>query len=405
MAKPDIKLLMVTDSNNNKFYNMHDNNDGTFTAHWGRVGVEGKDTVYPISKWDSTLASKLKKGYKDVTANTAKICEYAPVSDAELNKLLNAFLENSRQYVSHFTESTAISDDAAANAQKEINLLAKNIDIINPDGETLNSFNVHLLKLFEIIPRKMTRVQDSLCHKLSDRASHIAREQSLLDNLVNMTKNAPKASGTQTIEDAFGFSITKCTPAEIDYIKDKLNKDGFYRYKFNRAWKISNPNREKGFEEYLENNNLKNDDNNVKMYWHGTGSENILSILANGLLIKPSNASYCGSMYGLGIYNAPNADKAAGYTSITGSYWKGGSSNVAYMFINAVIMGKQYDVKDNYERYNGITIRNLDNDKFSSANLGYHSVYAHAGGYLKRDECIVYNQNQVACRYLVEFKT
>lgn len=405
MGRPDVKLLFVSADNHNKFYNMHDEGNGSFTAHWGRVGTDGKYTPYDISKWDATYNSKIKKGYKDVTGNTAQICEYAPVSDAELNKLLNAFLENSRQYVSHFTSSTAISDAAAAEAQKHINEMAKNIDVPNPDNTTLNAFNAHLLKLFEIIPRKMSRVQDALCTTLSERHSHVAKEQSLLDNLINMTKNAPKSSGTQTIEDAFGFSITKCTQAEIDFIKDKLQKDGFYRYTFNRAWKINNPNREKGFEEYLENNHLKNNDKNVKMYWHGTGTENILSIMANGLLIKPSNASYSGSMYGLGIYNAPNADKAAGYTSIAGSYWKGGSSNVAYMFINAVIMGKQYDVKDNYETYNGITIRNLDNDKFSSADLGYHSVYAHAGGYLKRDEAIVYNQNQVACRYLVEFKT
>lgn len=404
MGKPSIKLLMVTGDNHNKFYNMKDNGDGTFTATWGRVGTAGKDTVYDISKWDSTIASKIKKGYKDVTSNTAKISEYASVSDAEINKLLNAFLEHSRQYVSHFTDSMTISDTAADEAQKHINEMAKNIDIPNPNNSTLNAFNAHLLKLFEIIPRKMSRVQDSLCHSLNSRSIHVIKEQSLLDNLINMTKNAPKSNNTQTIEDAFGFTITKCSQAEIDFIKNKLNSDGFTRYSFNRAWKVNTPQREQGFEEFLENNNLANNDTNVKLYWHGTGTENILSILANGLLIKPSNASYCGSAYGVGIYNAPNAYKASGYTSIAGSYWKGGQSNVAYMFINAVILGKQFDVKNSYETYNGIKIYNLDGDKFSSADLGYHSVYAHAGGYLKNDEVIVYNQNQVACRYLVEFK-
>lgn len=404
MGRLDVKLLMVTDNNNNKFYNMHDNGNGTFTAHWGRFGTNGTITTYPIEKWDATYNSKLKKGYKDITGNTAKVGEYVPVSDAEINRLLNTFLENSRQYVSHFTESTAISDDAAADYQKRINNMAKLIDV-DPKGIDLNAFNKELLQCMTIIPRRMKDVRDKLCYSINERPNIVSREQSLLDNLIMQTKNAPSTSGNQTIEDAFGFSITKCTQAEIDFIKDKLQKDGFYRYTFNRAWKINNPTREKGFEEYLENNHLKNNDKNVKMYWHGTGTENILSIMANGLLIKPSNASYSGSMFGLGIYNAPNADKAAGYTSIAGSYWKGGSSNVAYMFINAVIMGKPYEVKDNYETYNGITIRNLDNDKFSSADLGYHSVYAHAGGYLKRSEAIVYNPNQVACRYFVEFKT
>lgn len=404
MSRPDTKLLMVTPNNNNKFYNMHDNNDGTFTVTWGRVGTSGTLTTYPIKDWDKKYREKTNKGYKDVTANTAKICEYAAVSDAELNTLLNALLENSRQFVSHFTESTAISDSAAVEAQKHINNMVANLDVANPNSSTLDDFNKELLKLFEIIPRKMKRVQDDLCTRLDQRMSHITKEQSLLDNLISMSKKMPTSSGTQTIEDAFGFTIAKCTDDEVEFIKNKLKNDGFNRYTFNRAWAVSTPEREQGFLKYLEDKNLENNDDNVKMYWHGTGTENILSILSTGLLIKPANASFCGSAYGVGIYDAPNADKASGYTSIAGSGWRGGSSRVAYMFINAVIMGKQYDVKDNYETYGGTRIRDLTGDKFESKNLGYHSVYAHAGGYLKRDEAIVYNQNQVACRFLVEFK-
>ena len=52
MGNPDIKLLMVTDVNNNKFYYMHDNENGTFSATWGRYGTSGKVTTYDISKWN-----------------------------------------------------------------------------------------------------------------------------------------------------------------------------------------------------------------------------------------------------------------------------------------------------------------------------------------------------------------
>ena len=403
MANADIKLLCVDEKNHNKVYNMHDNDDGSFTVEYGRVGNTLKSMTYDISKWNTKLKEKLRKGYKDVTQNTLKTTEYQAVSDSELNTLLNAFLENSRQYVAHFTETTGISDAAAQDAQKHINEMARNIDIPNPDNTTLNAFNAHLLKLFEIIPRKMKNVNDSLCKNLDDRHSFIVKEQSLLDNLVNMSQNMP--TGTQdTILDAFHFNMVKCTPEENDWIKDKLAKDGFTKYTFSRAWKVNNPKREAEFQDFLENNHLQDNTKNVKMYWHGTGTENILSILSNGLLIKPSNSSYTGSAYGVGIYNAPNSHKASGYTSIAGSYWKGGNDNVAYMFINAVIMGNQYDVQDNYETYNGIKIYNLDGDNFSSADLGYHSVYAHAGSSLKRDEAIVYNQSQVSCRFLVEFK-
>lgn len=403
MAKQDVKLIMVTEKNNNKFYNMHDNDDGTFTVTWGRVGTAGKPTTYPISKWNSTYKSKIAKGYQDVTSNTRKVSTYKEVSDAEINQILNSFLENSRQYVSKFTDTGVISDIAAQEAQACINRMAKNMDIPNPDKNVLNTFNKDLIKLFEIIPRKIKDVRSAIAQTLDERDYHIKKEQSLLDNLIALSKTAPTTSGTMTVEEAFGFTLSKCSQADIDFIKQRLAEDGFTKFKFSRAWKINNASREAGFEEYLENNHLTNTKDNVKFYWHGTGTENVFSIMANGLLIKPANAYHCGSAYGDGIYNAPNADKASGYTSIAGSAWRSGSSKVAFMFLNAVIMGKQYDVKDNYETYNGIKIYNLDGDKFSSADLGYHSVYAHAGGYLKRDEAIVYNQNQVACRYLVEF--
>lgn len=403
MAKPDVKLLMVTTDNNNKFYNLHDNDNGTMTVTYGRFGSDGTVKNYDISEWDKILNSKLKKGYTDVTKNNATVGEYAACSDAEINKLLNEFLENSRQYVAHFTETTFISDIAADNAQYQINLLGKNMDVDNPDQNTLNAFNKILLEIFKIIPRKMKNVNDAICKSLDDRGSFIVNEQQLLDNLKNMSKNAPSSTKSQTIEDAFGFNIIRCTPAEEDFLKDKLNKDGF-RKTFVRAFKVKTPAREAGFTEYLENNHLANNDTNVKLYWHGTSTENLLSILANGLLISPCNTVKCGSAYGNGIYTAPDADKATGYTSISGAAWKNEHSNIGYVFLTAVIMGKMFDVKNNTEKYGNISISNLDGDKFSQADLGYHSVYAHAGGYLRRDEAIVYNQNQVACRFLVEFK-
>lgn len=46
----DVKLIMVTENNNNKFYNMHNNGNGTFTAHYGRIGAKGSIKIYPISK-------------------------------------------------------------------------------------------------------------------------------------------------------------------------------------------------------------------------------------------------------------------------------------------------------------------------------------------------------------------
>lgn len=61
-------LLMVDgDENHNKYYQMTQNNAGTFKVCYGRVGANGMKRRYPLSKWDSIYQSKLKKGYQDKT--------------------------------------------------------------------------------------------------------------------------------------------------------------------------------------------------------------------------------------------------------------------------------------------------------------------------------------------------
>ena len=59
MGNPDIKLLMVTDANNNKFYYMHDNENGTFSATWGRYGTSGKVTTYEMAEGNKTILDEI----------------------------------------------------------------------------------------------------------------------------------------------------------------------------------------------------------------------------------------------------------------------------------------------------------------------------------------------------------
>ena len=59
-------LIMVTTANNNKYYNLFPEGD-QFRVEYGRVDATKTTTYYPMSKWNSQISSKLKKGYKDVT--------------------------------------------------------------------------------------------------------------------------------------------------------------------------------------------------------------------------------------------------------------------------------------------------------------------------------------------------
>ncbi|MEM0964315.1 MAG: ADP-ribose polymerase, partial [Bacteroidota bacterium] len=70
--RPAVRLVMVTRANNNKVYEMAENDDGTFTARYGRIGASLQERVYPISRWDATYRAKCRKGYADVTALAAE---------------------------------------------------------------------------------------------------------------------------------------------------------------------------------------------------------------------------------------------------------------------------------------------------------------------------------------------
>lgn len=59
-------LIMVTSNNNNKYYNLFPDGD-KLRVEYGRVDATKTTTYYPISKFESQVKSKLKKGYKDVT--------------------------------------------------------------------------------------------------------------------------------------------------------------------------------------------------------------------------------------------------------------------------------------------------------------------------------------------------
>ena len=55
--------LECTTGGHNKFYEMTENGDGTFTARYGAIGTSGATKTYPMSKWPSIYNEKIRKGY------------------------------------------------------------------------------------------------------------------------------------------------------------------------------------------------------------------------------------------------------------------------------------------------------------------------------------------------------
>lgn len=127
---------------------------------------------------------------------------------------------------------------------------------------------------------------------------------------------------------------------------------------------------------------------NVQELWHGTRASNLLSIMKGGLIIPPSNASYCtGRMFGNGIYFASDSTKSLNYSY---GYWGGGGYDKnCFMFVADVAMGKAYTPAGCYEQL---------------PKRGYDSTWAKANrSGVRNDEMIVYDVAQCNLKYLIEF--
>jgi len=61
--KKYVKLVMVSTSNNNKFYEMvYDGKSSTFQATYGRIEKTSKTISKPYHDWDSVYDEKINKG-------------------------------------------------------------------------------------------------------------------------------------------------------------------------------------------------------------------------------------------------------------------------------------------------------------------------------------------------------
>ena len=148
------------------------------------------------------------------------------------------------------------------------------------------------------------------------------------------------------------------------------------------------------FDKFIEDNNI----NNTKLLFHGSRSENFWSIIKTGLVLRPTNAVITGKMFGYGCYYAPKCAKSIGYTSLSGSYWARGGNNTAYMALFDVAYGTPYDVYNFDSKY-----YNLDYNKLQQFKPGANCLHAHADkGMLRNDEIVVYKEDQMTIKYLIE---
>lgn len=395
-------LIMVTTANNNKYYNLFPEGD-KFRVEYGRVDATKTTAYYPMSKWNSQISSKLKKGYQDVTDLKKDLVQeistahpespYKEIENAAIKAIVEKLQSMARETIqkNYTVKASAVTQDMVDAAQKVIDELANN-------SATVEKFNENLLKLFTVIPRKMGNVRDYLSDKTEDFAQIISKEQDLLDVMRGQiyvkkddepTKMVEKKQ--QTILEELGLVMEETTADDVAMIKTLMNESVG---KFRKAWRVTNLKTQDRFDKFVADNNIKD----TRLLFHGSRSENFWSIIKTGLVLRPTNAVITGKMLGYGIYFAPKCQKSIGYTSLSGSYWAHGGSNVAYMALFEVAYGTPYDVYSFDSKY-----YSLNYDRLQQFQPGANCVHAHADrGMLRNDEIVVYKEDQLTIKYLIE---
>lgn len=395
--------MVTASANNNKYYRMIPHGD-SWTAEYGRVGGSPQRREYSLSQWEKKYREKVNKGYVDqsdlvedlISVKPKTESKYKPIDNSVIAEIVDRLQQMARKAISdNYTVSSNKVTQAMVDEAQEV--LTELINI-----EDLQKFNKTLLKLFTVIPRKMSTVSYYLANSNDDYAKIIKREQDLLDvmsgqvfqkDVENSIEDAPNEEKEPvTILEALGLVFEECDQNDIVKIKSAL---GSCQDRFHQAWRVKNIRTNDRFENFVASEGITD----KKLLWHGSRNENWWSIINTGLVLKPTNAVITGKMFGYGIYYAPKARKSLGYTSLDGAYWTRGGSSVGFMALMDVAYGKPFDVYSFDPKYYSFNYETLQKNC-----PGANCLHAHAGNMLRNDEIVVYKEEQCTIRYLVELK-
>lgn len=413
MEKTPVYLIFVDPDNNgsdsNKDYQLTPLGDGTFKAEWGRVGGHHSSKIYPMSDWDKILNSKIKKGYVERTNLMSDVIEDSKETSSDSknefevipNISVRTIIKRLYEYANQVIQ-TAYRVSAGVVTQAMVDAAQAQIDFISNNYETMSieEFNKELIKLFQIIPRKMQKVSYHLAGDKDNFEKIISREQDTLDAMAGQVyKPVEKKvsqqvnSDTISILDKMGIVMDDIDTNDEKIIKKLLSKESEGCYV--KAWRVTNLKSDERFKKYCEDNHITN----KKLFFHGTRSQNVFSILRSSLLLKPSNVIINGKMFGYGVYMASRAKKSIGYTSVNGSYWARGGDSRGYLIIFETAYGKPYDVYT----YNG-SLSSMTKENLAKIAPNTNCLHAHAGASIVNDEIIFYDEAAVNMKYLVEIK-
>ena len=404
---------MVTEDNNNKYYEMVYNGGGEFIVTYGRVEQSSTVISKPIREWDKVRNAKLRKGYKSVSNASVKI-EKTKERDIE-NLMVKNFISKMKHYTTSLVSETYsvkandVSQYQILEAQKLLNEISS---VPNTDTEKINRL---LLSLYSCIPRRIKNVKNSILPYI-DLETTMLQEQDNLDALssqINRKNELKINEKLNTVMDphideylmalstSYNISLNilkslfndektfleiinikmdhyKGNDEKLSYLIDQLKTGTFEIFEVRR-------HQENGpFTEYLSNSANKK----TRLLVHGTRCSSVIPILQTGLKIRPSTSvHFSGKVYGEGNYFSEHVQKSINYT---------GRDKDKVLLVYEVHTGNEYIYEGWYDGDRGVALSYEGLRK-----KGYDSTYVKAGNGLQNSEIISYHEHQSQIKYII----
>ena len=381
------------ESNNYKYYHLKPK-DGKIHATYGRIGSERGEMFgtkdlknpYPWHMYWVRYYEKLSKGYVDQSdiylkkdrnvKKEKKEHSGVPAANKDSAYLFDILYSCARQVVRKQLKNAEVTREQVTKSKYFVNQMSQR--------KTVKGFNVQLLQLLAVCPRKARYVSELLAKTENDFPGIIQRERDLIAAMEALTMTSGKA--THQSFESMGIEVYPATEQQIKTVMGKLSDT--LKPKVKQIYRVINKKHATRFNEYLEENHI----DTVKQLWHGSRTENWFSIIANGLQLNP-DAVITGKMFGQGIYFAPSSTKSWNYTSCRGAGWTNGTSDSGFMGLYATAYGTPLNLT---------TSQNITQGYLHSQNRD--CVHAHAGTHLKNDEIIFYSESAIVMNYIVEFQ-
>ena len=414
----EIKLIKTeVGENANKFWTGQLFDDGKVKATWGRVGYSGDS-----GEWDGgdsylqkKIKEKVRKGYselKTVGNVVANQSSGAQVKDKELHSIATAQLIKSKnpileKLIKRFVDANVhkITSSTQITYNSSTGLFATPLGIVTMDGLTEarnllasiapivrqkqfgSEADALLSKYLRLIPQRLGMGRFSTQSVIPDDNA-VQKQNDLIDSLESSyraTQTAvPSANGTVKPQEQV-FQV------DLDVLNDPKERNRLEQYFETSKKRNHGYDNVKVREIFVVNihemtNQFEIKTTPIEEVFHGTSQANCLSILKSGLRVSPpSTAAIAGKMFGNGVYGAKASTKSLGYSM--GRWGQGGVGDAGWLFICDFAMGKTQIAHS-----------------ACSPQRGYDSIWAKAGQSLANDELIVYRNQQVKIKYLLECK-